>query len=385
MRIEVFDPAFEIMRIVIAPDKFKGSLSSTEAAAAMEAGVRRAIPEARIDVCPMADGGEGTTGALVAATGGKFVTRQVTGPRPDMKVQARFGILGDGKTAVIEMAAACGLSLLLPEDRDPMQTTTFGAGELMMAAVEMGMSRIILGIGGSATIDGGIGCAQACGLPVILEGGEPVSSGEPLVGADIGRVVLIKHGRGSAIEKVRITVACDVTNPLCGRNGAAEVYGPQKGATKEQIQELDGALMELARRTGKLAEANLPGAGAAGGLGFALAAFFGAELKRGVEIVMEAARFRDRLAGADLCLTGEGRLDRSSLSGKVVMGVSRACGELRVPCVAIAGSVEPGVDFQAAGITALGIANDAITLDQSMRHADKLIAERVEYILRERA
>jgi glycerate kinase len=245
----------------------------------------------------------------------------------------------------------------------------------------MGMSRIILGIGGSATIDGGIGCAQACGLPVILEGGEPVSLGEPLVGADIERVVLIKHGRGSPIERVRIEVACDVVNPLFGKDGAAEVYGPQKGGTPQQIHELDAALRSLARRNDKVAEANLPGAGAAGGLGFAMAAFFGAKLISGVEIVMDAVGFRRRLAGADLCLTGEGRLDRSSLSGKVVAGVGRACREAQVPCIALAGSVERGVDFGAEGITAIQIGDGTITAEQSMRQAETLIAARAQSIL----
>jgi glycerate 2-kinase len=370
------------MRVVVAPDKFKGCLSAAEVAGAMEVGLRRARGDVEVDRCPMADGGEGTVEALVMATGGRFVFRRVTGPIPDMKVEARFGVLGDGQTAVIEMAAASGLALLGPEERDPMRTTTFGTGELMMAAVELGMSRIILGIGGSATIDGGIGCAQACGLPVILEGGEPISSGEPLVGADVERVVLIKHGRGSRIEKMRIEVACDVANPLCGKDGAAAVYGPQKGATPQQIHDLDAALRSLARRNGKVAEADSPGAGAAGGLGFAMAAFFGAKLVRGVEIVMDAVGFRGRLAGADLCLTGEGRLDRSSLSGKVVCGVARACRDAGIPCIALAGSIEPGVDFGGEGITAIQIGGGAVTPEQSMQQAEALIAETSEGIMR---
>lgn len=372
------------MRVVIAPDKFKGCLSAAEVARAMETGALRAVADARIDACPMADGGEGTVRALVAATGGRFVTRNVTGPLPEMKVDARFGILGDGKTAVIEMAAASGLALLGPDDRDPMRTTTFGTGQLLMAAAEMGMSRIILGIGGSATIDGGIGCAQACGLPVILEGGELVSPGEPLVGADVKRVVLVKHGRGSAIERMRIDVACDVGNPLCGEDGAAAVYGPQKGATLQQIRELDAALLELARRNDKLQQATLPGAGAAGGLGFAMVAFFGATLKSGVEMVIDAVGLRRRLADADVCLTGEGRLDRSSLSGKAVIGVARLCREVGIPCIALAGSIEPGVNFAAEGIAALEIGDGTMTLEQSMREAEELIAAKVQSILRTR-
>jgi glycerate kinase len=372
---------FRPMRVVIAPDKFKGCLSAAEVARAMEAGALCAEPRAAIDICPLADGGEGTVDALVAGDGGRIVTRTVTGPLPEMKVEARFGLLGDGKTAVIEMAAASGLALLRSEERDPARTTTFGTGELMMAAAKIGATRIILGIGGSATLDGGIGCAQACGLPVILEDGEVPSPGEPLVGADVGRVVLIKHGRGSPIEKIRIEVACDVANPLCGDDGAAAVYGPQKGATPQQVRELDAALWQLARRNGKLEQADLPGAGAAGGLGFAMAAFFGASLKRGVEIVMDAVGFRRRLIGADLCLTGEGRLDRSSLSGKVVIGVARACREAQIRCIALAGSIEPGVDF---GFEAVKIGDDTITPEQSIEQAETLIAAKVENILRSR-
>jgi glycerate kinase len=364
------------MRVVIAPDKFKGCLTASEAAEAMAAGVKRALPDAIVDCCPMADGGEGTVEALVTATGGKFVTRRVTGPLPEMKVDARFGILGDGKTAIIEMAAASGLALLRHDERNPMFTTTFGTGELMMAAVEMGVLKIILGIGGSATIDGGIGCAQACGLPVILEGGEPLSATEPLVGGDLPRVVLIKHGRGSAIERVEIEVACDVENPLCGPNGAAVVYGPQKGANAEEIRRLDADLMELARRCGKTAETNLKGAGAAGGLGFAMAAFFGGRLMPGIEIVMEATGFKKRIAGADFCVSGEGKLDAQSLSGKVAGGVAAACREAGVKCFVVAGAVDRRVDYHAAGIdSVVGLMESEITLAECMTRTAELLEE----------
>jgi glycerate kinase len=270
------------IRVVIAPDKFRGSLTAVEAAEAMAVGVRRAHPDAVIDICPVADGGEGTVSALVSATGGSFHTCRVTGPLPEQKVDATFGMLGDDlkanihsrklpqdqltakasvRTAVIEMSAASGLALLEPQDRNPLYTTSFGTGELLVEAARLGARQIILGIGGSATADGGIGCAQACGLPVLLEGGEPVSDTEPLTGADLPRVVLIKHGRGSPIDRVTITVACDVRNPLYGPEGAAAVYGPQKGATPEQVKMLDEYLRVLAQRTGKLAEAEAPGAG----------------------------------------------------------------------------------------------------------------------------
>jgi glycerate kinase len=367
------------MKIVLAPDKFKGSLSAPEVAEAVARGVRRAAPGAEIDFCPMADGGEGTVEALVAAMGGRVVTRRVTGPLPEMKVEARFGILGDGRTAVVEMAAASGLALLKAEDRNPLNTTTFGTGELLMAAATSGqVDHIILGIGGSATVDGGIGCAQACGLPVLLEGGEPVSMTEPLCGRDIPSVVLIKHGRGSPIDHCRIMVACDVTNPLFGPDGAAAVFGPQKGATPGQVKWLDEALAGLARRTGKLEEAKKPGAGAAGGLGFGILAFFAnSSLRSGSEIVIEATRLRERLMGADLCITGEGRLDAQSLSGKAPIAVARICKELNVPCVAIVGSVGEGVEpARAEGLRSwTAIHRAGRTLEETIRRTPELLEE----------
>ena len=332
------------MRVVVAPDKFKGSLTAEEAARAIAAGLKAAVPDIVIDCCPIADGGEGTVAALTAATSGSLRSCRVTGPIPGMKVDAVYSLLGDGQTAVVEMAAASGLALLPAEDRNPMHTTTFGTGELLLAAARDGAQRIIIGIGGSATVDGGVGCLQACGLPIILEEGEPVSATEPLTGADLPRVVLIKHGRGSPIERLKITVACDVTNPLFGPNGAAVVYGPQKGASATEVAQLDAALRQLAERTGKLEEAMTPGAGAAGGLGFGLIGFLGATIRSGAELVIEACRLRERLKGADLCITGEGRLDESSLHGKAPVSVARLCKELGVPCVALVGSLGPGAE-----------------------------------------
>lgn len=372
------------MKIVIAPDKFKGSLSAAAAADAIAAGVRRAIPGAQLDCCPIADGGEGTVAALVAATGGQLVTRRVTGPLPEMRVDATFGFLGDGQTAVIEMAAASGLALLKPDERDPMATTTFGTGELLVAARELGATRCILGIGGSATVDGGIGCAQAAGLPVLLADGEPVSPTEPLCGRDLDRVLLIKHGRGSPVERMQITVACDVTNPLFGPTGAAEIFGPQKGATPDQVRELDALLRQLAGRTGKLAEAQQPGAGAAGGLGFAMLAYFGATLRSGIETVIDATNLRERLAGADLCITGEGRLDTQSLHGKAPIGVARLCRELAVPCVALAGSLGDGLaPLRDAGLLAwFSICDRPMDLARATQEAPALLERAAENVAR---
>lgn len=373
------------MRIVLAPDKFKGSLSAPAVCDAMRSGIHQLYPEALIDACPMADGGEGTVAALVAATGGRFETRRVTGPLAEMKVEATFGVLGDGRTAVVEMAAASGLALLRPEDRNPLNTTTFGTGELLMAAAELGVQEIILGIGGSATVDGGIGCAQACGLPVLLEDGEPVSPTEPLCARDLPSVLMIKHGRGSGIERVRIRVACDVANPLFGPTGAAVVFGPQKGANPAQVQWLDDALRALAERTGKLAEANTPGAGAAGGLGFGMLAYFGATLQSGADIVIDATGLRDRLKGADLCTTGEGRLDAGSLHGKAPIAVARLCKELGVRCIAVVGSIAPGAEMaHDEGISAFAAISDTkLTLEESFRQAPELIAQKTAQLLSE--
>lgn len=343
----------------------------------MAEGIRRVIPDAQIDSCPMADGGEGTVSALVAATKGKLLTRRVTGPLPEMKVDATFGMLGDGQTAVVEMAAASGLALLSTSQRDPMATTTFGTGELLMAAAEAGATRVILGIGGSATVDGGVGCAQACGLPVLLEGGEPVSPTEPLCGRDLDSILMIKHGRGSPIERMRITVACDVTNPLFGPNGAAVVFGPQKGATPRQVQQLDDSLRRLAERTGKLEAAKTPGAGAAGGLGFGMLAWFGATLASGVQTVIDAVDLQSRLRQSDLCITGEGKLDEQTLHGKTPLGIARAAKDAGVPCVALAGTLGAVPEaLRAQGLDAwFSICPGPMTLEQSMSDARRLLAD----------
>ena len=362
------------MKVVIAPDKFKDSLSADEVALAISRGLDRAD----VDVCPVADGGEGTVAALVAATHGRFETRTVTGPLPDMRVDATFGILGDGHTAVVEMAAASGLALLPPQDRDPMRTTTYGTGQLLLEAAKLGATEIILGIGGSATVDGGIGAAQAVGQPVILDGEGPADPHEPLIGEDLRRVVLIKHARGSLLDRVKITVACDVTNPLFGPNGAARIFGPQKGATPAQVDELDFLLQQLATRCGKLAEAQTPGAGAAGGLGFAMLAFFNATLRPGFDIVADAVHLRDRLRGAELCITGEGRLDESSLAGKAAVGVARMCQELEVPCIAIVGSVDATIDAALKPLfrAVLPIHRPPLSLDDAIHNASTLIQAR---------
>ena len=374
------------MRILIAPDKFKGSLTARQAAEAIAAGIRRVRPDAMLDLCPLADGGEGTVDALVAATNGTKLVERVIGPLPEMRVDAEFGMLGDGRTAVIEMSAASGLALLRPDERNPLYTTTFGTGQLLLAAVKRGASRIVLGIGGSATTDAGIGCAQAAGLTVLLEGGEPVSMTEPLCGQDMDRVVLVKRGRGSPIDHVHIIVACDVTNPLFGPGGAALIFGPQKGASPEDVRQLDQSLQALARRLGKLDVADHAGAGAAGGLGFGMMAYFGARLRSGIELVMEAAHLRDRLHGVDLCITGEGKLDAQSLAGKTPIGVARACKEAGVMCVAAVGVSELTQDQAlGAGLCRVqSLLDHAGSAEEALANAGKWLGDAAAALLADR-
>jgi len=367
------------MRILVAPDKFKDCLSANEVADAIARGLRGVDPKIEIDLCPMADGGEGFVDALVRSTGGRFITHRVTGPLPEMKVDARFGLLGDGETAVIEMSSASGLHLLGREDRNPMHTTTFGTGELLKFAVQMDCRKILLGIGGSATCDGGIGCAQACGLPVLLEGGEPTSDTEPLCGRDLEKVLLVKKHRGGRVNGIDITVACDVTNPLYGRRGAARVFGPQKGASPAEVALLDAWLERLAERCAATEAAHQPGAGAAGGLGFAMLAFFNAQLRAGIDLVMQATQFQQRVKNADLVITGEGNLDASSAGGKVVSGVAGACLAAGVKCVAICG------DTDGSAISGLhqvvNLSREAGSSEESMRNARQWIERAVVQLL----
>jgi glycerate kinase len=373
------------MRVVIAPDKFKACLTAPAVAAAIAAGVRAACPDAKVTEIPMADGGEGTVDALIAATGGRRMTTRVTGPLPGTAVDAAWGLLGDGQTAVIEMAAASGLALLRPEQYDPLKTTTYGTGELIMAAVARGATKIILGIGGSATVDGGLGCVQACGgIPVLSSDPEQRPAIRPVTGADVGDLLWITWQAERFAERgVELTVACDVTNPLAGPDGAARVFGPQKGATPEQVGRLDAALARLGRIV-RGTDPEMPGAGAAGGMGFGLCAFLGAQLAPGFGLIADAVRLRERLAGADLVLTGEGRLDASSLHGKTAVGVARLCKEIGVPCVALAGAIGEGADAALGeGLTAyFPIADRPMTLEQSTHDAARLLSQAAANVMR---
>ncbi len=362
------------MRVVIAPDKFKGSLTALEAAEAMARGLSRVDPSAEIDRVPMADGGEGTVAALVAATGGSYRTVTVTGPLGE-PVVASFGLLGDGRTAVLEMASASGLWLVPPALRDPLRATTRGTGQLLLAALEAGARRVIVGIGGSATNDGGAGLGQALGFRLLDTHGRELEPG----GGELDRLARIERtDQVAVLGSATIAVACDVTNPLCGPRGASAVYGPQKGATPEMVERLDrnlGHFADIVARDLDVAVRDIPGSGAAGGLGGGLVAFAGGRLEGGVNLVIEAVNLRERLHAADLCLTGEGALDGQSAFGKTAVGVARLAHSLRCPTLAIAGSIGPGAEaVLEQGVDAyFSICPGPVHIDEAIEKASELL------------
>ena len=331
------------MKIVVAPDSFKESLSAMEVAQAIEKGFRAVFPDAQIEKIPMADGGEGTVQSLVDATGGKIITKEVTGPLGE-KVTAFFGVLGDGKTAVIEMAAASGLHLVPVEKRNPLLTTTRGTGELILAALDEGVDHLIIGIGGSATNDGGSGMAQALGARLLDKDRNEIAPG----GGSLDKLANIDISDLDArLQNVKIEVACDVDNPLIGQDGASHVFGPQKGATPEMVEQLDQNLAHyatiLARDLGKDV-AHIPGAGAAGGLGAGLLAFLDAELKSGIDIVIAATDLEEKIKDADLVITGEGKIDSQTIHGKTPIGVAKVAKKFNIPVIAICGSIADDAD-----------------------------------------
>jgi glycerate kinase len=331
------------IRIGIAPDSFKGSLTALEAAERIAAGLRRACPGLQTVLVPMADGGEGTALTIAEATGGRMARRTVSDPlgRP---VKAAFGLSGDGKTAVVEMAAASGLVLLKPRERNPMHTTTRGTGELMRAALKLGVRRLLVGIGGSATNDGGMGMARALGVRLLDGRGREVPEG----GRGLARVRRIDLSRRlPALDTVTVEVACDVDNPLAGPRGAAQVYAPQKGASPAMVRELDDGLRNLAaviRQDLGVDVLETPGAGAAGGLGAGLMAFCGGTLRPGIDMVIDAVGLERRLKGCDLVVTGEGRMDSQTVFGKTPAGVARVARRLGLPVLAICGSLGKGFE-----------------------------------------
>ncbi len=362
------------MHVLIAPDKFKGCLTAADVAAALAAGVRDVDPAATVDLCPVADGGDGTAEVLRVALGGRRVPWTVVGPLPERAVDASYVELADG-TAVVEAAAASGLALLHPADRDPLATTTFGTGQLLARAVAAGHRRVLLCLGGTATVDAGVGCLQACGFTILTVDGEPTSPTEPLCGRDLANVLGVKRGRGEVTAGVEVVGLCDTTAVLAD---AARLFGPQEGATPEAVRWLDGQLRRLSRSHPEAAAT--PGSGAAGGLGFAVAAHFGGTLRGGFDAVADAVGLDGRVRAADLCLTGEGRLDATTAGGKTVAGVGRRCAAAGVVCVAVAGEVEAGVPLPAGVTAARGLG--AATVEASLSDAPRLLRRAAADVVR---
>ena len=394
------------MKIVIAPQALKGSLAAPQAAQAIARGVKRVWPDAEYVLLPVADGGEGTTQALVEATGGQLISAQVTGPLGKL-VESFFGLLTTPDaplTAVIEMAAAAGLPLVPAEQRDPHVTTTRGVGELLRLALDRGCRRFIIGIGGSATNDGGAGMAQALGVSLLDEHGAELPPG----GAALAHLSRIDTtGLDARLHESTLLVACDVTNPLCGPEGASAIYGPQKGATPAMVAELDAALAQYAkiikRDVGKEVQ-DVPGAGAAGGLGAGLLAFFNATLTPGAPLILDTLRLDEHLRGAGtrvsvasesagtqfpqapaaegaaLLFTAEGRLDGQTIYGKSVAAVAARAQAQDVPVVALAGSLGAGYEalYQRGVSVIIPLPDAPMPLESAMQHADDLLAAAAE-------
>lgn len=371
------------MKVIVAPDSFKGSLSAKEAADAIESGIKRALKDVEIVKVPMADGGEGTVQSLVDATGGRIVKLKALDPLL-REIDTFYGILGDGKTAVIEMAAASGLTLLKEKERNPMKTTTYGTGQLIKHALDMGCRNIIMGIGGSATNDGGAGMAAALGVRFLDESGKEIGFG----GGALGMLRSIDiTGADKRIAECKVAAACDVSNPLTGEKGASRVFGPQKGASEEMIDILDENLKNYGRILENalgISLMEIPGTGAAGGLGAGLLAFLHADLKRGVDIVIEATGLEEKLKGADLVITGEGMMDHQTIFGKTPYGVAEAAAKYGVPVVAIAGGIGDGAEIlYEKGINSIfSIVNKPMTLNDAIDKAKVLLQDTAERVMR---
>lgn len=374
------------MRILVGPQEFKGSLTARQAAEAIGRGLRRALPDAEVHLLPLADGGPGTVDALVGATAGHQLEADVQDPlgRP---IRARWGILGTSqddniRTAVVEMAAASGLSLLLPEELDPGRTSTFGTGELLRCALDAKCHRIIVGVGGSATNDGGAGIAQALGARLLdNQGSELPPGGAPLA--------LLRHIDSTTLDprlaKAEVIAATDVTNPLCGPQGASHIYGPQKGATAESVHQLDSALTNYAaviRQDLRMDIADTPGGGAGGGIVAGLIAFCGATVRPGFDVVAEAVDLASRIRWAELVVTGEGRLDGQSSFGKTTVGVARAAHAANKRVMALAGSVDSDYQSEAKKLfnKVLTLTPNLATKDEAITHAADLLSHAAEML-----
>lgn len=371
------------MKIVIAPDSFKGCLTAFEASQAIERGIKKVLLEADTVLIPMADGGEGTLESLISATNGRKVEVSVKGPLHD-KVKASYGILGDQETCIIEMASASGLCLVDSAKLNPLITTTYGTGELIQTALNDGFRKFILAIGGSATNDAGVGMLQALGIKVLDNQGKKVGLG----GAELSRIVEIDmRDFDTRITECEFIIASDVHNPLIGPDGASSVFGPQKGATPKMVEFLDGALSTwadlVATKTGMHVHYEA-GAGAAGGLGSAFQAFFPSKTKRGVDIVIEYTKLVEKLSGARCVFTGEGQIDYQTASGKTPLGVAEEAKKQAIPVFALAGSIGEGIEvLYQHGITSVhSLVNSPISLQQAMENGAELLESVTEQVMR---
>lgn len=374
------------MRIVVAPDSYKGSLSAVRVSRAIKKGFQQIFKDAEIIEAPIADGGEGTVEALIVATGGRIIQETVKGPLGE-PVESFWGILGDNRTAVIEMAAASGLPFVSIEKRDPRITSSYGTGQLIKSALDKGFRKFIMGIGGSATNDGGVGMAQALGAKFMDAQGRELASG----GGELRKLAKIDiESLDPRLNESEIVVACDVDNPLYGPRGASAVYGPQKGATPEMVTELDNALKNFAEiagyATGRYVAAT-PGAGAAGGMGAGLLLFTPAILRPGVEIVFEAVGLGSLIRNADIVITGEGMTDYQTVFGKAPVGVGKLAKQFNKVAICISGSLGRGADdILEQGLNAIvSIVSAPMTLDECMRSAEDLVeraADRVARLLK---
>lgn len=370
------------MKCILAPDSFKGSLSALEVSKSMERGIKRVFPTSEIKSFPLADGGEGTVDSLITITNGTFYTNNVEGPLGE-KVNAKWGILGDGETAIIEMAEASGITLLSEGERDPMRASTYGTGELIKKALDHGCSKIILGIGGSATNDGGAGMAAALGVTFLDAEGSPLPPGG-LALQQLDKIDVEKLD--PRISSTEIIVACDVTNPLCGPEGASAIFGPQKGATPEMVKELDKGLANFGLKVETYLNKRIideKGAGAAGGLGGGLMAFLQAKLEPGIDLILDLIQFEEELADADLVFVGEGKTDNQTSYGKAPMGVGVRAKQHGVPVFCISGSLSEGyTKLENYGINAFfSIANSPATLQELSDNASELVEETMKNVM----
>ncbi|WKT72936.1 glycerate kinase [Acinetobacter variabilis] len=357
---------------VLAPDSFKESMTAEQACQAMQRGILQVFPDANCITVPMADGGEGTVDALISSLKGERVTCRVTEPLASQSIGTYFGLVNAGQTVVIEMAKANGIHLLEATRRNPMLTSTYGTGEMIKQALDLGVKKIIIGLGGSITNDGGAGMAQALGARFLNTAGESIQ----VCGGNLDQIDQIDFSQLDArLNNTEILIASDVNNPLCGSNGASAIFGPQKGATSEMVQQLDRNLShfaDLVETSLDISSKNLPGAGAAGGLGFGLMAFAGAKLQSGVALIMEQNKLAQKIANVDYVFTGEGKIDHQTALGKTPFGVAQVAQQLNKPVIAFAGLVGEGIEslYQVGFSQIVGINPPDYLLEEALKNAE---------------